>query len=248
MPLQDGPAALSSTNFSLQDSKTKMICDKRRGQCEPAFFSCTSVSSVRNNSCDGTRINATTGVSRKTRNFTEILKALIEAGIGILSLLRVEQNVLSLKQLGKFDSMTSHDTSKRVHEGRNVKRFREMFQIKQEALADMLGDDWSQKKVSIIESKEVVEPDMLKHIASVLKLPVEAFQNFTDEQAINIVSNTFNSHDNSTGNANYPTYNINPIEKWLEALEENRKLYDRLIQDKQDTIAMLEKLIAGKKE
>ncbi|HEX5551646.1 MAG TPA: hypothetical protein VFX43_00265 [Chitinophagaceae bacterium] len=34
----------------------------------------------------------------------------------------------------------------KIHEGHNVKRFREMLGIKQEALAFDLGDDWTQKK------------------------------------------------------------------------------------------------------
>lgn len=38
-------------------------------------------------------------------------------------------------------------TEKKIHEGRNVKRFREMLGIKQEALAFELGDDWNQKKI-----------------------------------------------------------------------------------------------------
>lgn len=33
---------------------------------------------------------------------------------------------------------------KQVHEGKNVKRIREMLGIKQEALAFELGDDWNQ--------------------------------------------------------------------------------------------------------
>jgi hypothetical protein len=36
--------------------------------------------------------------------------------------------------------------TKDIHEGRNIKRFREMMGIKQDALAAELGDDWSQKK------------------------------------------------------------------------------------------------------
>ena len=35
---------------------------------------------------------------------------------------------------------------KTIHQGRNVKRFREMFGMKQDALADILGHDWNQKK------------------------------------------------------------------------------------------------------
>lgn len=38
-----------------------------------------------------------------------------------------------------------------IHEGRNIKRFREMLGVKQEALAFELGDDWSQQKISLYE-------------------------------------------------------------------------------------------------
>ena len=44
--------------------------------------------------------------------------------------------------------MTNTDSSRKIHHGRNIKRFREMFGLEQEALALELGDDWSQKKVS----------------------------------------------------------------------------------------------------
>ncbi len=66
----------------------------------------------------------------------------------------------------------------KIHEGRNVKRFREMLGIKQDALAYELGDDWSQKKISLLEAKETVDADLLQQISAVLKIPVEAFQNF----------------------------------------------------------------------
>jgi hypothetical protein len=40
-----------------------------------------------------------------------------------------------------------------IHQGRNVKRFREMLGIKQEALAYELGSDWNQNKISLLEQK-----------------------------------------------------------------------------------------------
>ncbi len=46
---------------------------------------------------------------------------------------------------------------RKIHEGHNVKRFREMPGVKQEALAFELGDDWSQKKISLLEAKENIE-------------------------------------------------------------------------------------------
>ena len=45
----------------------------------------------------------------------------------------------------------------KIHQGRNVKRFREMLGIKQEALAFDLGADWNQKKISMLEQKDIIE-------------------------------------------------------------------------------------------
>ncbi|QSW90411.1 MULTISPECIES: helix-turn-helix domain-containing protein [Flavobacterium] len=129
----------------------------------------------------------------------------------------------------------------KIHQGRNVKRFREMLGIKQEALAYDLGEDWNQKKISILEQKDVIEDNLLKQISTSLKIPVEAFKNFDEEQAINIISNTFN--DQSNGYNYYPTFNVNPIEKWLEALEEIKRLNLELLKAKEEQIKVLEKLL-----
>ncbi|WP_281232147.1 XRE family transcriptional regulator [Flavobacterium gelatinilyticum] len=129
----------------------------------------------------------------------------------------------------------------KIHQGRNVKRFREMLNIKQEALAYDLGEDWNQKKISMLEQKDVIEENLLKQISTVLKIPVEAFQNFNEEQAINFISNTFN--DQSNGYNYYPTFNINPVEKWIEALEEIKRLNLELLKAKDEQIKVLEKLL-----
>ena len=129
----------------------------------------------------------------------------------------------------------------KIHQGRNVKRFREMLGIKQEALAYSLGEDWNQKKISMLEQKDVIEADMLKQISEALKIPVEAFQNFDEEQAVNIISNTFN--DQSNGYNYYPTFNVNPVEKWIESLEEIKRLNVELLKAKDEHIKALEKLI-----
>ncbi|KAA0126576.1 helix-turn-helix transcriptional regulator [Chryseobacterium sp. SN22] len=139
----------------------------------------------------------------------------------------------------------------KVHQGRNVKRFREMLGIKQEALAFDLGEDWNQKKVSLLEQKDVIEDSLLQQISEVLKIPAEAFRNFDQEQAVQIISNTFN--DQSNGYNYYPTIHINPLEKWLETLEEIKRLndekaalYERTLREKNQTIEMLEKLLQNK--
>ncbi|MGE8555803.1 MAG: helix-turn-helix domain-containing protein [Chryseobacterium jejuense] len=129
----------------------------------------------------------------------------------------------------------------KIHQGRNVKRFREMLGIKQEALALDLGDDWNQKKVSLLEQKETIEDPLLQKISEVLKIPVEAFQNFDEEQAINIIASNF--HDNATG---VIVNNYNPIDKILQLHEEKIALYERMLKEKDDMMSRLEALIKGK--
>jgi transcriptional regulator with XRE-family HTH domain len=130
----------------------------------------------------------------------------------------------------------------KIHEGRNVKRFREMLGIKQEALANNLGDDWNQKKISLLEQKETIDPALLQQISATLKIPVEAFQNFDEEQVINIISN--NSFDNCAqpiaGSASYQDCTFNPIDKLMET-------YERMIQLQAEMIEKLERLIAETK-
>ncbi|MGC4103629.1 hypothetical protein [Ferruginibacter sp.] len=59
----------------------------------------------------------------------------------------------------------------KIHEGRNVKRFREMLGIKQEALAFELGDEWNQKKISLLEAKESIDTPLLSQISAASKYP-----------------------------------------------------------------------------
>ncbi|MDQ1855963.1 MULTISPECIES: helix-turn-helix domain-containing protein [Chryseobacterium] len=129
----------------------------------------------------------------------------------------------------------------KIHQGRNVKRFREMLGIKQEALALDLGDDWNQKKISLLEQKETIEDPLLQKISEVLKIPVEAFQNFDEEQAINIIASNF--HDNATG---VIVNNYNPIDKIIQLHEEKIALYERMLKEKDDMMTRLEGLIKSK--
>ena len=132
----------------------------------------------------------------------------------------------------------------KVHQGRNVKRFREMLGIKQEALAYELGEEWNQKKISLLEQKEAIETSLLKQISEVLHIPVEAFQNFDEEQAINIISNTVNNSDNASGNSLFSYYpTINPIEKLVQLHEEKIALYERMLKEKDEMMGRLEKLL-----
>ncbi|MDV4024421.1 transcriptional regulator [Elizabethkingia anophelis] len=135
----------------------------------------------------------------------------------------------------------------KIHQGRNVKRFREMLGIKQEALAFDLGEDWSQKKISVLEQKEVIEDPLLQKISEILKIPVEAFQNFDEEQAVNIIANTITNNDNAVMHSLYiENATINPVEKILHLHEEKIALYERMLKEKDDMMTRLEKLITQK--
>jgi transcriptional regulator with XRE-family HTH domain len=140
--------------------------------------------------------------------------------------------------------MMSAANTKQIHEGRNVKRFREMLGIKQDALAADLGDEWNQQKVSLLEQKETIDPGLLQQISAALKIPAEAIQNFDEEQAVNIISNTF--HD-TQGLINYnPTFNNSPIDKLVQLHEEKIALYERMLKEKDEMMARLERLIEKK--
>ena len=124
---------------------------------------------------------------------------------------------------------TQPDMNKTIHHGRNVKRFREMLGIKQEGLAIDLGDDWSQKKISALEQKESIDDALLEQIAALLKVPAEAIKNFDEEAAIYNIQNNYEGSHNQGANVGHQ-FNFNPIEKLVELFEENKKLYERLLQ------------------
>jgi transcriptional regulator with XRE-family HTH domain len=129
-------------------------------------------------------------------------------------------------------------TEKKIHQGRNIKRFREMLGLKQEALAAELGEDWTQKKISLLEAKEEIEPALLEQVARVLKVSKEAIENFDEEKAVQIISNTFNDSSVLNGINYYPTFNA--VDKVVE-------LYERMLKDKTDMIEKLEQMLLQKK-
>jgi len=73
----------------------------------------------------------------------------------------------------------------------------------------------------------------------ILRIPVEAFQNFDEEQAITVISSTFN--DNSSVVNNNPTFQ--PIDKIIQLHEEKIALYERILKEKDEMMERLEKLL-----
>jgi transcriptional regulator with XRE-family HTH domain len=111
-----------------------------------------------------------------------------------------------------------------IHQGRNIKRYREMMGIKQQAMAIDLGDDWNQKKVSRLEEKEVIDKELLQQVSKVLNIPMETLENQDAEKAmINIQNNYEGAVNNASGGVNNGesgAVNVfNPYEKIVELHE-----------------------------
>lgn len=119
------------------------------------------------------------------------------------------------------------------HQGRNIKRIREMLGIKQEHLAVSIGV--TQQAVSLIEQKEVLDDTLLEKVSAALGVTDEAIKNLTEDSVMNIVSTTFNSHDNSTSIGYKSTFSFNPIDKIVE-------LYERMLQIEREKNELVQKL------
>jgi len=124
-------------------------------------------------------------------------------------------------------------SEKTIHEGRNVKRIREILGIKQDALAMELG--LSQQAISALEQKDVIDEKILEDVALVLKVPKEAIKNMTDDSATNYINSfTGNSVNNGAVFAFNSTFN--PLDKMVE-------LYEALLKSEREKIALLEKML-----
>jgi len=71
-----------------------------------------------------------------------------------------------------------------------------------------------------------------------LKSAIEIFSVLTGSLQIN---------DNNKGDFNYQC-NFSPLDKYIEAMEENKKLFKHLLKEKDEKIALLEKKLRKKKK
>lgn len=128
-------------------------------------------------------------------------------------------------------------TATKNHIGRKISRIRELRDMKQEALAAALGI--SQQAVSNIENSETVEEEKLEQIAKALGVTAEGIKQFSEEAVLNIIGNTY--HVDNSSAVNYGC-TFNPMDKLIEAYEENKKLYERLLQAEKEKVTYLEKI------
>ena len=123
-----------------------------------------------------------------------------------------------------------------THIGRKISRIRELCNIKQETLASELGV--SQQSVSRMEQSQVLEDDVLEKIAKVLGVTTDAIKNFSEEAVVNYF-NTFNQSVSSSNFGHNNTCTFNPLDKLMEIVEENKNLYERLLQAEKEKIELL---------
>ena len=128
--------------------------------------------------------------------------------------------------------------SKSNHIGRKISRLRELRDMKQEALAIELGI--SQQAVSKLEQSADIEDEVLEKVAKVLGFPVDVIKNFNEDAVINIINNTFTDFKDNSSGVNYNHQcSFNPLDKLIEAYEENKKLYERLLQAEREKNELL---------
>ncbi|MEN5435839.1 helix-turn-helix transcriptional regulator [Sphingobacterium faecium] len=128
--------------------------------------------------------------------------------------------------------------------GPKISRLRELRGMKQEALASALGV--SQQTVSNMERSVEIEEDLLAQVAQILGVTPEAIENFSEEAVFSIINNTFTSTDSSTLNAINIQPTFNTVDKLIEVYEENKKLYERLLEAEKSKVELLEKLLNSK--
>jgi len=134
--------------------------------------------------------------------------------------------------------------TKSNHIGRKISRIRELRDMKQEALAQALGI--SQQTISALENSETIDEERLAEVAKALGVSVEALKNFSDEAAINYFNNFYDNSGSNGAFSNGPIFTFNPLDKLMESIEENKKLYERLVQAEKDKVEFLQNILKDK--
>ena len=128
--------------------------------------------------------------------------------------------------------------TKTVHQGKNVKRLREICGMKQETLAVQLG--LSQQAISQLEQKEALDAKHIEELAKILKVSPDIIKYMTDDAANNFI-NTFNDHSGFNFQCTF-----NPLDKYVEAMEANKVLYERMLASEKEKYELLQKIIEAK--
>lgn len=138
---------------------------------------------------------------------------------------------------------------KKIHHGRNLKGIRNALDISQDQLAEKLGEAWNQQRVSDLENKENIEDELLNKVAKAMNVPVDTIKNYSPEALITYIQNNHSGANTSSGSiisGQVNHCNFNPLDKFVETVEKNEKLYQELLKTEREKIALLERMLAKK--
>ena len=148
---------------------------------------------------------------------------------------------------------------KKIHQGRNIKKIRELKNMKQEYLAQKMKT--TQQYISNLEQKEIIDDEILDRVANILDIPVNTIKNMNDDFPVNYYNNTF--HDNATVNgaisSSENTTNVNVVDKFIEIFkkytddikdlcEKHISLYKNILNEKNEIIKEKNEIIKEKNE
>ena len=135
-----------------------------------------------------------------------------------------------------------------IHQGRNVRFFRNARNLKQEDFAERIGV--KQPVVTKIERQSIIEDTILLKCAEVLGISIDTLKEFDSEKMFDSFIYNYNidkiqnsnggfafSKDSTITNTNFP------IEKIMELHKMNMELYERLLQVEKEKNAFLEKML-----
>lgn len=104
----------------------------------------------------------------------------------------------------------------RIHEGKNLKRIREIMGLKQEVLGRKCPGNYSQQRISEFENQWTIDEPTLQELAEGLGVTIEFIRAFNEEKAIYYIQhNQDTSKQNSLNH--FPTINYEADNK-LESL------------------------------
>lgn len=132
-----------------------------------------------------------------------------------------------------------------VHQGRNLKRIREMLGIKQESLARNLGPGWSQKRISLLEAREELPASDAEHVAQALGIPATVIPHFNENVARDFIE-FMKVREDAPAPVPSPvscapvSEEISPVR---EILDEYRQLYERLVEAERNRADTLESIL-----
>lgn len=129
----------------------------------------------------------------------------------------------------------------KIHEGKNVKRIREIMGLKQDALGQKCANKLDQRRISEYENMWTIPEPTLQELADALGVTIEFIRSFNEEKAIYYIQhNQATSKQNSLNHFPTITYESdNKLEALLEKLIQDDEVKTKAILDLTKVVADL---------